>query len=940
MHSRSTTLRHRLATSIFTGLLMALTLTACDDGTPEKVTRSSQSYMEEAKDLAEQGDIRGAIIQAKNVLRENPDHIEARLLIGNTYLNAGDAWNAEREFIAARDLKAPVEDWLPPLSRTWISLGKSEDVLKITLPETATTSETAQLITQKGRAYMALKQYDDARKSFEEALAMAPNLADPYLGLARLAFLDSNIDTVASRLKEAEKLAPGSAEVLSLTGDLAMAQGRAADAEVAFIALGKMMPGNPVPIIALTRAQIMAQKIDEAEENTKKLYKSLPDLPLVTYLRAMVAYMKKDYKTTDKLTSQMLATDADNKSVLLIAGASKYALGEYEQAAKFIGGYLADNPDEERARRLYGATLYQLGHGDKAMEVLRTLAEEKQDDSQLLALIGAAAMQAQDMESSRLYIEKVAQLKPDDAATQAQLGSIKINLGMADEGVKNLERAVELDPQMETAVFTLFATLLKERQFEKAHELAKRIQKEKPDQSVGFSMQGIVHIAEGDLNKARDAFAQSLKADPGAVDAAKNMASLEIGSKNYDAARTYLTQGIEHNPKNSDLMMMLAKLEATVGDDAATRSWVQKAVEATPDAIPPRLALARIHLQDNNPVKALGVTQSTLLANPENAELMKVVAQAQLMAGEFANAADTLRRLVKVEPDQSHNYFLLATAYLNTKDRRRLIDSLEKVVELTPMHRDSRLMLSRLYIEDGKYADATKLYEPMKPAEGVDAEILELEAMSTLGQGKAAETVSLLESGLPKVKDPSRNLIVLLSAAQWRAEQTDAAQTTLLNWLSTHEDDTPARLIYATRAMDLGQKQDAVREFKIIVEKNPKNWVARNNLAWTLFELGDLKAAQAEAEGALRVAPDQAPVVDTAGVIFLANNNIPNALVNLRRVVDMDPAAPSYRLHLAQALIKSGEPKEAITHLKRALSSDRPFAGRDEATALLNSLAK
>ncbi|CCQ73098.1 XrtA/PEP-CTERM system TPR-repeat protein PrsT [Magnetospira sp. QH-2] len=937
-------LRRRLATSIFTGLLAALVVTGCDDGGQKEgnvvqESRSAAGYLSEARKEIAKGDVRSALIQAKNALKIDPDNVDVRLFIGNTYLDAGDAWNAEREFLRARDLNAPIEAWLTPLSRTWISLGKGEMVLnELTLPANATDHQKALLLVQQGRAHNALNRRADARSAFDEALKLSSDLPGAYIGLCRLAVGTNDLDGAKALLAKAVALAPDTADVVSLSGDIAMAQGQATEAETAYRQLTKLMPGNPVPEISLVRALILGSKIEEAEELTKKLHNLLPDLPLVSHLRALVAYMKQDYDTADKLTSKLLSNDPNNDSALLVAGAAKYALEEYEQAAKFIGGYLADNPHEERARRLYGATLYQLGKGGQAVTVLEPLAENAQDDAKILALIGAAALQAQNMEVGRIYMEKVAAIRPDDASTQAQLGSIKINLGRSEEGIENLQRAVELDPSLDTAVFTLFATLLKERKFEDAHALAQRIQNEKPKDAVGFSMQGIVHIAEGKVPDARDTFAKSLEIDPGAVDAAKNLANLELAANNLDAARDHLQQGVEHNPKNSELMMMLAKLEAQAENTDASRKWIRQAAEANPSAIEPKLSLARIQLQDNNPVKAIGIAHPILRQHPEHAGLLKVVAQAQLLAREFDNAADTLRRLVKVDPNNAHNHYLLATAYLNSKDRSRLITSLKKVVELTPMHRNSRLLLARLHIEDALFADARALYDPMKPKEGVDPELLELEAMSTLAQGKATDTISLLQTNLPQIKQPTLNLTRLLSSALWQSDRKQEAQKTLSDWLQANENDSDTRIIYATRAMDMGNKPTAIKEYRAIIEKQPTNWVVRNNLAWLLYETGELSAARTEVDMAQRHALNQPTVADTAGVIYLANNDLPNALKALRQAVQLEPAKASYRLHLAQALIKKGDGEEAKEHLQRALSSKEPFAERADAEALLKSI--
>ncbi len=931
--------RRRSLASIFVALLVAVTATACDetgDG-----ARSAESYLAEARQLVEKGQMRSAMIHAKNALRAAPDNIEARSLIANAFLNAGDAWNAEREFQKLRELGAPPETWLKPLSQAWIALGKSDRVLnELTLPDDAPAPDRAMLLSQRGRARAALQEWDAATALFEEAATLDPTQADAHEGLARLALSRGDLSVVETELTRAEILAPNSPEVLFLKGDLASLQGRLADAEAAYEALSGVLPGNPMPTISLARVQVRAGRIEQAEANVRQLEKSLPGASAVTYLQAAIAFDRKDFETADTLTSRLLSADPDNLSALVIAGASKYALQEYEQAAKFVAGYLADKPDDERAKRLYGAILYQMGQGEKAVDVLQPLAEAETEDAQLFSLIGRSALQARDLQVGRLYIEKAVALQPEDASAQAQLGTVKVSLGDTDAGLKNLENAVELDPTMDAAVFTLFATLLREQRFDKALELAKKIQLEEPNKALGYSMQGIAHIAQGDIRSARAALDRSLEIEPGAVDSVKNLSQLELAAKNPDGARDYLLQGIEHNPSNTELMLLLADLQTATGNEESARTWLNKAIEVTPTAPEPRIALAQRYLVDDNPLKALGIAQGALIGSPNDPELLKVIGQAQLMAHEFSDAADTFRRLVGAEPKSAHNHFLLATAYLNTNDRNRLIGSLEDVIERAPGHVESRLMLARLYVEEGRFEEAVDIYRPIKPSEGVDGRILEIEGLAALRQDKPADAAALLADGFKELEAPGRSLAIMLSEAQWRSGDREESQATLASWMADNPDDQSTRFLFASRAMDMGREQEAARELRAVIEVQPENWAARNNLAWALHKLGDNSAAIVEVRETLKGAGDQPPILDTAGVVFLANGNISESVDVLRKAVMLAPDVPTYRFHLARALVAKEHGAEASEHLRKALSSENAFPEREAAESLLKDMGE
>src|SRR3990167_9352632 len=82
-------------------LLAALTLAAIAGcGAPS----DTQSLIAKAQEYRQKGDDMAAIIELKNLLQKNPDHAQARYLLGLAYLRAGDEASAEAELRRALKL--------------------------------------------------------------------------------------------------------------------------------------------------------------------------------------------------------------------------------------------------------------------------------------------------------------------------------------------------------------------------------------------------------------------------------------------------------------------------------------------------------------------------------------------------------------------------------------------------------------------------------------------------------------------------------------------------------------------------------------------------------------------------------------------------------------------------------------------------------------------
>ena len=112
--------------------------------------------------------------------------------------------------------------------------------------------------------------------------------------------------------------------------------------------------------------------------------------------------------------------------------------------------------------------------------------------------------------------------------------------------------------------------------------------------------------------------------------------------------------------------------------------------------------------------------------------------------------------------------------------------------------------------------------------------------------------------------------VLRLASVQWRAKQTDAAVATLSNWLKRFPANNHVHFILGAYYLQLRNWVGAQRIYATLVENIPNHAVARNNLAWSLFQLGELDAALEQATRASELAPDNKNIQDTLNKIRTA----------------------------------------------------------------------
>ena len=157
-------------------LVLVLTLASCG------LAVSTEERMLEAQASMEAGEYRGAVIQLRSVLVDEPDHIEARLALAKVLIGLGDLPTAEKELQRAVELGAPALD----IERVHFSLleaqGDFRELLAGLARDEIVLPEDEQL-SLRGEALLGLREGVAAEETFRELLALSPDLPAAGVGL-------------------------------------------------------------------------------------------------------------------------------------------------------------------------------------------------------------------------------------------------------------------------------------------------------------------------------------------------------------------------------------------------------------------------------------------------------------------------------------------------------------------------------------------------------------------------------------------------------------------------------------------------------------------------------------------------------------------------------------------------------------------------------------
>lgn len=920
--------RHLAVAPLLASLLM---LAGCGGADPAQSVASARDY------LAKQ-DYKAAVIQLKDTLQQAPNNGEARLLLGQALLESGDPSGAETELRKALDREQPRDQVIPLLARAMYDQGQGDKLIRELGNEILSDATAkADLTTTLGMAELQRRNADAAGGLFELALTEQPGYARALLGKARISAAANRLDEAGTLVDEVLASQPKDAGALLLKAELIAVGGNKDEALAAYRRVVAERPDNVRARAAIIHLHIENSRFDEAAAELDTMRKAVGNHPQYNHLMGLMLVRQKKYAEARDYLNQVLRVAPDHVPSLMLAGATEFQLKSFATAEQHFSKVLALAPSSSFSRRMLTGVYLQTGRPSRALDTLRPLLDGKGGgDPTLNALAGEVWLANGDYEQAAKYLDKAASADPGNAIARTRLGVSRLAQGDVEHALSDLEEASRADPQSIQADLTLIATQLRRNQPDEALEAIAKLEKKRPDDPLVPNLRGAALLVKRDAAGARTQFEQALKIQPTYFPAASNLARLDLAEKKPQDAQRRFAELLKHDDKNIQAMLALAGIKTQQGEpQAAAKALIDRAIATAPDAVQPRLALIAMHTRAKQHKEALAAAQQASNAIPNNGSILEGLGIAQLAAGEPNQAIKTFNELATLAPASAAPHLRMAEAYLALKDTTGTERSLRKALTIQPDLLQAQSALIATLMIGGKpdealrYAREVQRANPQGPVGyAYEGDILTL-------QRKHADAAGAYKTALAKRAVPT--IAVKYHGALMLSKQTAEARKFEQSWLKQQPKDLAFRSYLGERALATNDFALASRHFRTVLDVEPDNAIALNNLAWALGQMGDPQALEL-AEKANRLAPNTPAIEDTLGSVLVATGDTKRGIELLRKAADADPKAHDIRLHLARALIKSGDTGAARTELEKLAKLGEKYARRAEVEKLLKSL--
>jgi superkiller protein 3 len=390
-------------------------------------------------------------------------------------------------------------------------------------------------------------------------------------------------------------------------------------------------------------------------------------------------------------------------------------------------------------------------------------------------------------------------------------------------------------------------------------------------------------------------------------------------------------------PNNPGLKLNLGMALHLAGRKREAIPELEQAVKLDPQLAPAWLFLGTTCLQLGEAAAALKPLRTVLQLQPDEHQARQMLADALLSLDRLEDASAEYHRLASEDPENAQAWYGLGRTY-------ELLSSatFEKLQKLAPESAYVLSLLAEARLRQQQFSSAFYLYrralERMPNLHGLHSAIAEIYRQS--GHPEWAETEQQRETALPSLDCSSWTLEchfitgqydnLLAAAKSARTLESLYWTTRAYNELALTAFDRLGQLPQSPELHELkahiynNQKKysEAAAEWRKALKLLPAALQIKKDLALSLKLGEDYGAALPLFQELLHQQPDSAELNYFVGDTLLDLQRSKEALPLLKRAVLRDPKSPAAHKALARCELETGEPANAIPHLKLILASD------------------
>jgi len=512
-----------------------------------------------------------AIDQYEEIVRIEPKNVDDHLLLGRLYRLNNDLQKSEAELKTAVKLDPDSEEAVTTLALLYTDEGDTARALQV-LSAIPDAGRSAKLYAALGATYEQRKDYKDAIDAYKKAIRLDRDNLDAIRGLAENLLNDGQVDQALEQYKVIADANPEDAQTYLRISEIYRRQG----------------------------------KYDDALESLKKAQAMVPDALEVPYNIAVVYEAQGRYdegekilqdllKKTEKPDSNYSQADRNNRGIFIERLGMIYRDQENYTAA--VEAFRKMIPlGDDNAKTGYQDvidTYREAKQWEQATAVAKEAAQKLPNDRELRMVLDAQLADMGDPEKPLADVRSMLKGTPEDRDVYLRLAIMNTRLKRWSDAEDALNKAEQLSTKPEDKEYVYFlrgSTYEREKKYDDSEKEFKKVLSINPQSAATLNYLGYMDADRGiELEQSLNYIKQAVSLDPtnGAYLDSLGWAYFKLGK--YDLAEDNLNKAAVHMGDDPTVQDHLGDLYQKTGRLKLAAAHWQRAVEEWNKTIGPEV---------------------------------------------------------------------------------------------------------------------------------------------------------------------------------------------------------------------------------------------------------------------------------------------------------------------------------------------------------------
>ena len=750
-------------------------------------------YLEKGKAYLEQGNLKKAKIEFKNVLQIDPKFAQGHYFMGVVEEKNKSIKKAYALYTKASELDPTYIEPKIKLAEIYTVIGTEEyftkakmlvsDILAKDSKNTKAKLIKQQINYKEGNKAAALKEI--------ERLVDEDPLLDNGINLLASAYLDQGkIDKAVSVLDKGIRADPTNLALRAKKASILFKEKRFDEAEKVMVDIINQDKSLFSSYIALSSFYSKTNQLEKAEQVLRDGIKQ--DVDDIKRSLVLIEFMLLRRNAEDAISElQKMIADKPDEYELHFALAKIYKSKKEYDKAKEVYQHIVNTSDNEsdkvNADNLRAAMLLSEGKVSEAETLVDVTLKEHPGNNDALRLRSEISLNKKDYVTAVNDLRAVLKSQPGNTDVSKMLAQAHMALKEYELAESVLKNATLVDPTNATAFINYIGYLINQKRSSDAEKILATARK---SSKKNFQLMDIALSFAGQKNdkpKLVEILNEMKKAFPNKVE-------------------VYIKRGLYYSAIK-DFTHALNEFEQALAKSVLP-----------PDAINSLEKIAKVYLVQGKPDKAIQYLKQRIAKNSKDILSQYVLANVYASQKDIANAEKFYKSVISINAKWPQPYLKLSSLYARNDRMDDAINLLEKAVKTPDADLKLHTTLATLYEQQSNFDAARKVYET----------ILNKAPNSVLALNNLA--VNLLDYST----QPGAALQALEYAKKLNVSANEAFADTL-GWA------------YAKT----GDYVKAVELLKPIVEAKPKIDVFKYHLGYALYKKGEKAAARDYLEAAV-----------------------------------------------------------------------------------------